>query len=469
MDNVIFKNESPGTAVSKLTISSDSDIPSGVNFTRCVFENIDIDNNAGYSAGEYVPGSNFVNCTLIYSPLFVGWDSDSFNELNLINTILYDSDVTWLERHVVSGINISYCNYYGSDLTPDATVTNSINTDPLFVSGTDYNLMLNSPCKDSGDPNPIYNDIGDGTISDQGAYYFYQKYGDVTQDFTVDVLDVTSIVGYTLDTIEFTINQLRNGDVNHDSSVDVLDIVTLMNCITNSECDEQNINRSGDMVAFGNATFNLSYSEGLGRSDDLDNVISINSELPVQGFQMTVEYDEEEYEFLSLEKLEAAFGLTLEYNSSIPGVVKFILYPEDLFEIPAGEHDILQLSFTGLGRSNGGGLDLTYLDPIMADSHGNKINIVSSLEIPLEFALYHAYPNPFNPVTNLSYSTPEGRNLSLVVYDIMGREVTQLINSYKEAGYHSIQWDATSFSSGVYMVKLVAGEFTQTQKIALVK
>ena len=470
MDNVIFKNESPGTAVSKLTISSDSDIPSGVNFTRCVFENIDIDNNAGYSAGEYVPGSNFVNCTLIYSPLFVGWDSDSFNELNLINTILYDSDVTWLERHVVSGINISYCNYYGSDLTPDATVTNSINTDPLFVSGTDYNLMLNSPCKDSGDPNPIYNDI-DGTNSDMGANYFYQKYGDVTTDYTVDVLDLTAIVGYTLETVEFTENQLRNGDVSspHDESVDVLDVVALVTCINSPGCDQQNITRSSDMIASGNATFNFSYTEGLGRSDDQDNIISINSEVPVQGFQMTVEYDEVEFEFSSLEKLDAAMGLTLEYNSTNLGVVKFLLYPEDSFEIPAGEHDILQLSFTGLGRSNGGVLGLIYLDPIMADPHGNKINIVSSLEIPLEFALYHAYPNPFNPVTNLNYSIPEKGNVSLIVYDMVGREVNQLVNTYMEAGYHSIQWDATSFASGVYMVKLVAGDFTQTQKVALVK
>ena len=105
----------------------------------------------------------------------------------------------------------------------------------------------------------------------------------------------------------------------------------------------------------------------------------------------------------------------------------------------------------------------------MADPHGNKINIVSSLEIPLEFALYHAYPNPFNPVTNLNYSIPEKGNVSLIVYDMVGREVNQLVNTYMEAGYHSIQWDATSFASGVYMVKLVAGDFTQTQKVALVK
>jgi flagellar hook assembly protein FlgD len=88
---------------------------------------------------------------------------------------------------------------------------------------------------------------------------------------------------------------------------------------------------------------------------------------------------------------------------------------------------------------------------------------------PTQFKLYSAFPNPFNPVTNLSYSIPENGNVSLIVYDMLGQEVTELVNTHKDAGYHSVQWDATSTSSGIYIVKLVAGNFTQTHKIALVK
>ncbi len=91
------------------------------------------------------------------------------------------------------------------------------------------------------------------------------------------------------------------------------------------------------------------------------------------------------------------------------------------------------------------------------------------IDIPDKFDLTPAYPNPFNPVFNLSYSIPEYGKVSLVVYDMMGKEVTHLVNTYKEAGYYKIQWDATSHASGVYIVKLVTRDFTATQKVALVK
>ena len=89
--------------------------------------------------------------------------------------------------------------------------------------------------------------------------------------------------------------------------------------------------------------------------------------------------------------------------------------------------------------------------------------------IPTMYSLHPAFPNPFNPIITLSYDLPMSGQISLTVYDMMGSEVTQLVNSRMEEGYHSIQWDASSFSSGVYIVKLVADDFTQTQKIALVK
>jgi hypothetical protein len=94
---------------------------------------------------------------------------------------------------------------------------------------------------------------------------------------------------------------------------------------------------------------------------------------------------------------------------------------------------------------------------------------VGSDIIPTIFTLQQPYPNPFNPVTNINYDLPESGMVSIVIYDMVGREVTQLVNSRMDAGYHSIKWDASSFASGVYMVKLVSSDFTQTRKIALVK
>ena len=89
--------------------------------------------------------------------------------------------------------------------------------------------------------------------------------------------------------------------------------------------------------------------------------------------------------------------------------------------------------------------------------------------IPDDFELSQAYPNPFNPTTTLSFAIPVDSEVSLSVYNLQGREVSTLIDGNMDAGYHSIVWDANSYASGVYFVKMVAGEFVNTQKLMLIK
>ena len=94
--------------------------------------------------------------------------------------------------------------------------------------------------------------------------------------------------------------------------------------------------------------------------------------------------------------------------------------------------------------------------------------------IPITFALHQNYPNPFNPITSLRYDLPEQAQVTLTVYDMLGREVTQLVNTTQEAGYKSVQWNATDkqgkpVSAGVYLYQIRAGEFVQTKKMVLLK
>ena len=92
-----------------------------------------------------------------------------------------------------------------------------------------------------------------------------------------------------------------------------------------------------------------------------------------------------------------------------------------------------------------------------------------SMELPVQVELSPAYPNPFNPSTTINISLPENMNVSLAVYDIQGRLVEQLITNEIEAGHHSIIWDGYSQASGIYFLKLIAGETVQSQKLMLVK
>jgi hypothetical protein len=94
--------------------------------------------------------------------------------------------------------------------------------------------------------------------------------------------------------------------------------------------------------------------------------------------------------------------------------------------------------------------------------------------IPDVYALHQNYPNPFNPTTILRYDLPEDTQVRITIYDIMGREVRTLFNNQQNAGYKSIQWNATNnigqpVSAGLYLYTIQAGDFRQTKKMVLLK
>jgi hypothetical protein len=98
----------------------------------------------------------------------------------------------------------------------------------------------------------------------------------------------------------------------------------------------------------------------------------------------------------------------------------------------------------------------------------NGITPVSN-EIPSNFSLSQNYPNPFNPVTNIEFSLPKAGYVSLTVYDVMGREVENLVNKDLKPGIYKADWNAANYTSGVYFYKLVTGDFNETKRMILVK
>ncbi len=94
---------------------------------------------------------------------------------------------------------------------------------------------------------------------------------------------------------------------------------------------------------------------------------------------------------------------------------------------------------------------------------------IEETHIPLSFALYPAYPNPFNSTTTIRFSVETRHAVSLHIYNITGRLVETLINKPLTPGEHEITWNAGHLPSGVYFVRLQSGEFIETQKIILMK
>jgi spore germination protein YaaH len=98
--------------------------------------------------------------------------------------------------------------------------------------------------------------------------------------------------------------------------------------------------------------------------------------------------------------------------------------------------------------------------------------IVTHAAAPSAFFLAQNYPNPFNPVTTLQFTVSDGASaqpVTLTVYDMLGRTVTQLVNGHRKSGLHTVQWNASDNTSGIYFAKLTAGTTTLIRKLTLLK
>jgi hypothetical protein len=106
-----------------------------------------------------------------------------------------------------------------------------------------------------------------------------------------------------------------------------------------------------------------------------------------------------------------------------------------------------------------------FSDPVLVTS----TDVVLREELPLETALMQNYPNPFNPKTGIRYQVSGDSDVKLVVYDILGREVTLLVNERKAPGHYEVSFDGNRVASGVYIYRLTAGSYVATKRMLLVK
>jgi hypothetical protein len=98
-----------------------------------------------------------------------------------------------------------------------------------------------------------------------------------------------------------------------------------------------------------------------------------------------------------------------------------------------------------------------------------NVTNISEGKIPEFYALSQNYPNPFNPTTKIDFAIRNNGFVSLKIFDILGREVRQLVNETKNAGVYSVEFNAAEFASGVYLYKLESNGFVDVKKMMLIK
>ena len=132
------------------------------------------------------------------------------------------------------------------------------------------------------------------------------------------------------------------------------------------------------------------------------------------------------------------------------------------------DHDYSEISRRDYGKDSG------FSVRCVRDDTEIVTILNQNLTIPQSFALHQNYPNPFNPTTTLKYDLPEDAMVNITIYDMMGRIVKTMVNTQQNAGYKSIQWNATNdygkpVSAGLYLYTIEAGAFRQTKKMVLLK
>ena len=128
-----------------------------------------------------------------------------------------------------------------------------------------------------------------------------------------------------------------------------------------------------------------------------------------------------------------------------------------------------KLRFEIKQASSGKSFRVTDSTPIWRDNGIVMVNQLMANEIPKDMLIAKVYPNPFNPITEIAFEIKNKAHVQVRIYDVSGKEVSVLENGLLSAGSHKRIWDAANYSSGVYLMSIIADGISSTQKLMLMK
>lgn len=357
---------------------------------------------------------------------------------DVLNTIFFESEISSVFTDEFSSISVTY-SLSDTDLLDG---TGNIYDDPGFVNAEmrNFNLLPDSPCIDTGDPQ--YTDE-DGSRSNIGA----------------EIPD------------ENTTGELQNivlNEINYNSS-DNFD--------------------TGDWVEFYNPSeFRVDLSRWIFTDSNSNNLFRFPDDtyLDPDGF-LILSADINSFELFYQEiPVDKEFNFGLSSNGET--LTLFNSFGEKIDLVTYGSEAPWPT------EPNGNGFTLELINPFIEnDDHANwaastlhgtpgRLNSVSEEpssvedEIPLLYSLSQNYPNPFNPTTTIEYSLPIESHVKLEIYNILGQKIGVLVNTIQKAGVRQIEWDANQLASGIYILRLFADpqrndrdNFILTKKMILMK
>ena len=269
--------------------------------------------------------------------------------------------------------------------------------------------------------------------------------GDVNEDETLNIQDLITMVNHILGSIVLTDCALEAADMNADGTINIQDLISLVNAILGSA-------RSAQLNGYAKIEYVTS-------GDDM--IIQIESDVDLAGIQLSLLNDSQ-------------VDIELKDNSHINqdsyfqnGITRYLAY--SMFNQPFDSKTI------EIFIHSAGSLNMDDIQIIVADINGDALYLSHSqsgknqYSGPHSFKLSKLYPNPFNPSTEVSFSLPIDNHVKLSAYDVRGKEVDVIFEGAQSVGQHSYTWNASNLPSGVYYIRLQAGELVTSQKALLVK
>ena len=242
--------------------------------------------------------------------------------------------------------------------------------------------------------------------------------GDVINDGSLDVLDVVAIVSYILGNNPLDPDDVDCADYIQDGTVDVLDIVAIVNIIiggriTSSATEAKLIVNNNKVTLYANGF--------------------------IGAVQMTISHENS----FSINLTNKAMVADYNTNGNITTLIIVAPDSEELFSTSS---------------------NFTIEEIIVA----NKESYIP-VDMPSEFMVSDAYPNPFNPSTSISIYIPSSDFVNLSAYNVMGQKVATLYNGSMAAGSHTITWNASNMTSGMYFIRTESKSEVSIQRVSLVK
>ena len=232
---------------------------------------------------------------------------------------------------------------------------------------------------------------------------------------------------------------------------------------------------SGAVLFGGKATAHkakVNFTEsGLARSESVATTANlvIDAKEPIHGVQFDIKYNPSEIKSIIP---QAISGFEVSYNELSEGLIRGLVFSFQGHALPEN----LPFEFVNVEGFEGTST-IEFKDFILAGSKGNNVEVetqsydinFSDSVLPVKTELSGSYPNPFNPTTSINYGLEKDGHVEIMIYDAAGRLVEELVNGNKDGGSYSVNWNASNQASGMYFVKMVAGDVVQTQKLVLLK